>query len=439
MQTVPGIVRVLIAFLIVLLLSRRLPLWLSLFVGSVVIGTWFGLSAPDQLRATLTAAMDPRTVNLLATVGLILVLSRLMDQTGQLRRMAAGFESAIGAPQLRTAALPALIGLLPMPGGAILSAPMVEASVDRRKETPEHMAALNYWFRHVWEFWWPLYPGVILAMAVTGVEEWRFMAHGFLLSPFAILGGWFFILRRMRTQPDPERRTTRIPRLQTARELSPIASVILGVLLAKVAFGLLGGERSGQAAGGVKTALLQQGPIFLGLGAAILSTCRRNRLPMRQAWRLAGHPMLLPLLLLVLAIMVFRGMLDASHAMEAILADLTRYRIPPLAMIMVLPFLGGMITGIAVGFVGTSFPLVVTLIAGILARAGGAADPVASLPYATLAFAFGWVGMILSPLHACLILTRRYFNASLWGIYRYLIGPSLTVAAGGLALWWLMR
>lgn len=439
MLAVPGIIRVVAAFLVALLLSRRAPLWICLLAGSAVVGTWFGLTALEQLRAAFAAAIDPRTLSLLATIGLILILSRLMDQTGQLRRMADGFESAIRPPQLRTAALPALIGLLPMPGGAILSAPMVEASVDRRVETPEHLAALNYWFRHVWEFWWPLYPGVILAMAISGVEEWRFMAHGFLLTPFAILGGWFFILRRMRTRPDPERRAARIPLMQTARELSPIAIVILGVLLAKIAFGLLGGEGSAEAAGAVRAALLQQGPIFLGLGLAIWLTCHRNRLPAREAWRLAGHPMLAPLLLLVLAIMIFRGMLDASHAMEAILADLTRYRIPPIVMILVLPALGGMITGIAVGFVGTSFPLVVTLIAGMLTRAGQPASPVAALPYVTLAFAFGYVGMILSPLHACLVLTRRYFNASLAGIYPYLIGPALTVAAGAVGLWWLMR
>jgi uncharacterized protein len=433
MQAIPGVVRVLVTFLIVVALSRRLPLWLSLLLGSAVIGTWFGMPPLAQGRAALAAALDPRTLSLVATVGLILVLSRLMDQTGQLRRMAAGFESAIAAPQLRAAALPALIGLLPMPGGAILSAPMVEASVDPARETPAHLAALNYWFRHLWEFWWPLYPGVMLAMAVSGVEEWRFMAHGFLLSPFAVLGGWFFILRRLRTRAGAREDVARLPATQILLELSPIAIVILGVVCAKIAFSLFGG------AGAAATALLQQGPIFLGLACAIAATCRRNRLPARRAWRLAGHPMLASLLLLVLAIMIFRGLLESSHAMEAILADLTRYRIPPLAMIMLLPFLGGMLTGIAVGFVGTSLPLVVTLIAGLLTRAGGATGPVAALPYVTLAYGFGFVGMILSPLHACLILTRRYFNAPLAGVYRWLIGPTLVVAAGSLLVWWLTK
>jgi hypothetical protein len=108
-------------------------------------------------------------------------------------------------------------------------------------------------------------------------------------------------------------------------------------------------------------------------------------------------------------------------------------------MVMALPFLGGMITGIAVGFVGTALPLVTTLIAGMLARGGGATDPVSALPYVTLAFAFGFAGMILSPLHACLVLTRRYFNASPAGMYRYLLGPTLGVVAAALGLWWLTR
>jgi hypothetical protein len=396
-----------------------------------------GLSNILAVMSAESAASSSLWLALVIT--LILVLSHLLATSGQQERIVFSFQAISPGRRFTLTALPALIGLLPMPGGALFSAPMVQTALGSDEVKPELKVAINYWFRHLWEFWWPLYPGVILAMAVARVEEWRFMVHGALLSPFAILGGWFFILRRLRTRPGPVRSAARVPLTGLALELSPIAIVILGVLMAKIAFALFGSEPGKGASGGLETAALQQGPIFLGLALAIWSTCRRNRLSARRAWRLAGHPMLVPLLLLVLAIMAFRGMLEASHAMEGILADLTRHRIPPVVMVMALPFLGGMITGIAVGFVGTALPLVTTLIAGMLARGGGATDPVSALPYVTLAFAFGFAGMILSPLHACLVLTRRYFNASPAGMYRYLLGPTLGVVAAALGLWWLTR
>jgi hypothetical protein len=49
-----------------------------------------------------------------------------------------------------------------------------------------------------------------------------------------------------------------------------------------------------------------------------------------------------------------------------------------------------------------------------------------------LAYAGGYAGIMLSPVHLCLVLTARYYRAQLSGIYRLLWLPVLfvlTVAA----------
>ena len=80
-----------------------------------------------------------------------------------------------------------------------------------------------------------------------------------------------------------------------------------------------------------------------------------------------------------------------------------------LPVVCLLPFITGLLTGLTVGFVGSTFPLVISI-------AGGA--PLAVM---SLAFASGFIGVLLSPVHLCLVLTREYFKADMWGVYRKLI------------------
>jgi hypothetical protein len=86
---------------------------------------------------------------------------------------------------------------------------------------------------------------------------------------------------------------------------------------------------------------------------------------------------------------------------------------------LVMPFLSGFVTGIAIGFVGTAFPLLIPMF------------PTTSLwdylSYAALAYTFGFMGMMLSPVHICFLVTKEYYQAKLLKSYRRLILPVLTV------------
>jgi len=61
-------------------------------------------------------------------------------------------------------------------------------------------------------------------------------------------------------------------------------------------------------------------------------------------------------------------------------------------------------------------------------------------PLATLvlAYGFGYAGMMLSPVHLCLLVTRDYFSAPLMGVYRRILPCAITIlvyaAAAHLAL-----
>ncbi|MEO0226196.1 MAG: DUF401 family protein, partial [candidate division WOR-3 bacterium] len=56
------------------------------------------------------------------------------------------------------------------------------------------------------------------------------------------------------------------------------------------------------------------------------------------------------------------------------------------------------------------------------------------LPYIMFTYTSGFAGVLLSPLHLCLNLTREYYRADYAGIYRYLFPSVVFVFAGSVLL-----
>jgi len=56
------------------------------------------------------------------------------------------------------------------------------------------------------------------------------------------------------------------------------------------------------------------------------------------------------------------------------------------------------------------------------------------LSWAALAYTYGYMGMMLSPVHLCLLVTKDYFKAGLARSYQYLFLPMLAVILTALLL-----
>jgi hypothetical protein len=144
-------------------------------------------------------------------------------------------------------------------------------------------------------------------------------------------------------------------------------------------------------------------------------------------WKIWSMP------LLVVGLMIFNQALETSGAVVALKEELLAWNIPLAMLVALLPFIAGLVTGIAVGFVGVSFPVVMAL----LASSGVHGSAVA--PYAFLAFSWGYAGMMASPVHLCLLLTRDFFEARMIRIYRDLMLMVASVMVASTLLFLLYR
>jgi integral membrane protein (TIGR00529 family) len=356
----------------------------------------------------------------------VIWLSSQMERTGMMRDLVEAVRRRVST-RTAMAALPAVIGLLPMPGGALFSAPLVDSCDADRSRPALLKAKINYWFRHIWEYWWPLYPGVLVALDIIRVEVWQFVIVQFAYSLFAVFWGYPFLLRKVApAAKDGRRGGGANPAPSIVGPVSPIL-VIVGVYVLLRLFVPRAAE------------LNRYLPLILALVCAMVFLQCRRRLDGR-AWRaIVSSRKTLMMISLVGLVRIYGAFIegrlaDGTPLVDRMQAELSAWGIPVLAMIMVLPFIAGLTTGLTIGFVGAGFPIVLSLV-------GGATPMDAFLGGVSLAYVCGFAGMILSPVHVCLVVTNEHFKTRLHHSLVGLVPCALLMVLTGLGFhfalrWW---
>lgn len=385
--------------LIVLLLRFKWNLGLVMLLAAAFLGALYLIDPVRQARVFLAACSDPVTINLVTGLALIMTLENIIRKRGVLKRMMEAVVNVARDRRIAMAVLPGVIGLLPSAGGAAFSAPMVQEAAADAEMTPEHKAFVNYWFRHIWEYCSPLYPGVVLAAAITRLPLNRLLLSQLPLAIAVVCVGAFLGFRGLSGTTVAGKRDWHELRALFLTLLPILASLVL-----VIAFKL---------------------PLAIAMAAIVLAMLLFYRYSWGEIRIMLRESISLNVILMVVGIMVFKNMLDASGAIEALPVFFRESGLPMGVILFTLPFLAGLLTGLTVGFVGATFPI-------ITAMMGGHPDAATI----TFAFASGFAGVMLSPTHLCLLLTVQYFKADLAGTYRLMYLPVVLVFLVGLLRLW---
>lgn len=383
---------------IILLLRLRWNLGAVMLLASALLGALYLIGPVGQLTVMARAGADPVTLNLIGALVLIMVLENIIRKRGLLKQMTDSLSRVARDRRYTMAILPGVIGLLPSAGGAAFSAPMVQEAAGEISISPERRAFINYWFRHIWEYCSPLYPGIILVAAVTKIPLNSLLLSQLPLPVAVVIIGALFCFRGVEGHAMPGAHKRDDVRDLVVSLLPIIASIIMVVVF--------------------KLNL----SIAMASIVIVLFTVYRYSLP--EIGIALKESISLNVILMVFGIMAFKGMLEASGSIEALPRFFRESGLPLAVIFFALPFLVGLLTGLTVGFVGSTFPIIV-------AMTGGHPDP----GIITFAFASGFAGVMLSPTHLCLLLTVQYFKADLAGTYRLMYVPVLLVFLVGLAVY----
>ncbi|HNR80607.1 MAG TPA: DUF401 family protein, partial [Mesotoga infera] len=119
---------------------------------------------------------------------------------------------------------------------------------------------------------------------------------------------------------------------------------------------------------------------------------------------------------------------DIAGIPQAMGSELIAWSIPPITLVILLPFLMGFMTGVTQAGVGLSLPLILSMGSGY-----------GTLSTVMLAYTFAVVGVLVSPIHLCTVLTVEYFKTEYTRVMKRISAVTLLSIAASVVVFLLSK
>ena len=369
-----------IAMIALLVISQK-NLGIAMFVGALILGVF---SIPEHLAMTIwLAAANPSTILLAIVVGLIPIIGGTLKATGQMDNLVSNMR--IGKKAFLMIS-PALVGLLPMPGGALLSAPLIEKGAE---DVPGvRKAGLNVWFRHILYLIYPLSPTLIISSEAAQLDVYQAIPY---LAPallFSLILGYFFFLRDIPGKMDYKEE------FSLKKLLPPLIVLVIAPTL----------DIS------IKTFFaptVEEIATIIAVSASLLIAVAIGRIGLRNLGDVAWKARPWNFASMIVGIMVFLNVFQNSGILQLIgNVYITR------EILLAIGFLLGFGTGRIITPAGIIFPIFITKFGNI------------SLPNFAIMYFSIFLGYVLTPVHPCVSLSVESFKVEIKDYFKAVLQPA---------------
>jgi len=327
----------------------------------------------------LVDSMNYTLLNTVSSLVLAMFLANIYQETKASRELVDSLEH-IGSG-FASITVPAVIGLLPMPAGAYISATMINPIYTKIGFNSYEKTFLNYWFRHIWSSVWPLYQNIILASAILGLSYSELAARNWPIIFSSIASGLivYYVITRGKSKW-----RNKTSGLRGLIHLWPF--ILLAVLT-----------------------LVFNIPLYLALILVTALTIILYKASKETLIKSLKHA-LDPSLIILITVSLMYGKSIEETGLAKTLADILKTR--ELLAVILIPFSITLATGFEFTFVALGFPVLREIM-------------LTHPDYVALGFLGGYIGTMLSPAHACLVLSAKYFQAELPRVYKYILPASI--------------
>ena len=191
------LIKVLIIFVVILaLLNKRLPLYLAMIFGSLLMIVMFRLpiaTAGQTALRTLTG-WDVWSVNLAMYVISVLVYE--LDLRHRFEDAQRAMNGLMRDPRLNTSLACMFIGLMQGPATVTICGGMVDTMAGDHLKNDEKAAVATY-LRHIPEAMVPTFTGVIVACSISGISISSFFVWMIPMALLTLLAIYLVYLRRV--------------------------------------------------------------------------------------------------------------------------------------------------------------------------------------------------------------------------------------------------
>ncbi|RLF30983.1 MAG: hypothetical protein DRJ99_00905 [Thermoplasmata archaeon] len=392
--TIVGVATAFAAIILLIRISKNFGI--AILCGAI-IAALFSLEtlSPDKIGlAILNAIISWKTIGLAIIVTLVSIIAYSMKETGLTDKLVNNIRGAFPNGGV-LAILPAIFGLMPIPGGARISAPMIEEEGKKLGVSNDKMNYLNLWFRHPWPLVFPLTPSIVLAATLSNIElNSLLLIQVPIFIVFILIG--YLMLRIFVKKKTHKRGYFNLK--ETLLALSPI-------LLSLVIFFTFNSGLKVETYLSMCIALL-----FATLLIFFISRDYKNIPGMLR------KGLSLNLALSIFGIMIFRNIIVVSKSLESFSPLLQNSSFHPFLILTIVPLVLGAIIGNNLLAIGLNFILVSSILASNL-----------YVPVVSVLYVSSFIGYLISPLHLCTIVSSEYFKTGLIELYKYLIPSALFV------------
>jgi len=378
--------------IILLIVVSRKNLWVALLLVSFVI-SFPKLSIYQVFSLFVTTLSNPSVILLAISVGIISIIGGGMDKTGLMDDLVNNLKLNI---KLSLISLPGMIGMLPIPGGAILSAPIVnKLSPNIQNETK---AAINIWGRHGFKLIYPL-DIILLAAVMAGLNTYIVTLYMFPYFFLTLQLIYFFFLRTLQVDCIKNKST------QSKKLLRPLTVLIVPPVV-HVVFS------------NIYTASYPEFFLLLGVSISLILVCYFGNLGIIQIGKIVLEMKSWNYSLIIIAIFYFLNSFKASE-------------FPGFISIFVLSkpiFVVGL--GAFLGFVTGRVNVPLSILIPIYISKYGT-DSMNYIVLSSMIFS-SIMGYIISPIHPCVSVTLEYFKTSYGIFFRQTLLPVIIALSVGL-------
>jgi len=394
-----SVLSVVLSFIILaIIVLRKGPIFLAIlsaaFTVIVLNLIFYGTFPIDTIL--IRAYLDYKNLRTLAIILFMLTMTGVIASTKLNKILEESARETFSDRRHVVVLIPSIIGLIPMPAGALVSAILVKNTLNPKNTAPEILTASNYWFRHVWEYFWIFYQAIIYEQVLVGLSLTKIML---LQAPFALTGillGIFYFYPKLK---EFKRNATKGDIRNFVKIIYsgwPIFLTVFVVLILTIIGPIISLKISSPD-------ILVASLPFIIIAAIVIHKPEKKVL--KESLKKSLKPSLIAA---IVAAFFYRATIEAYNIAEGFTTYLSSIGFPITSLIAILPFAIGLLTGISFAYVTVAFPILLPVILKAPAM------------YAPLAYAFGHFGMMLSPAHFCLIFSNEYFESQLKKTYKHI-------------------
>ena len=408
-----NLIGVIIAFIvIVLLIRKKFNFGLSLIIGSFIVAV-FSLPEIDPIEIPKAVGraliydvdkqmFDFQTIELAILLTLIYILAKCMQETGAIEKLITSLRS-IFYKGGTLGVIPAIYGLMPVPGGALFSAPSIDKEGEKYNLNQNQKNFLNVWFRHIWFPIYPISSAMILIISAdfANIHIYKLIIANFPSFIAFIVIGLIFLKLFIKKIPTPEKG----PKKEYSGLiylLPPIIPIVIYIVIFAI-FTSIGLEN-------IKD--FQTDIFIIGVVLSIVSLPYLVKIDWRKYYEILKRSLSFNLAFAIIGILIFRNMIEASEANQIIATMIGGLPFHAIFIIIIVPLIMGLITGYNFGAIALSYFLVEPFFEYTGLNIIG---------FASLIFISSLVGYLISPIHLCNVVSSDYLKTDTTRMYKMYI------------------